>query len=185
MKAMAIATAGLVLSVSVSAAVLPATEVRTTPYDPYLGVFRQIAARPASANAVTMDQVEEWTWKASKFDYSHDDDYHWKTPEQLDAAGAGDCKDKALWLYSKLHAAGAHDLTMVIGKKDAAATEYHAWLYLRLGGKTFLLDPTTDGRVWEVTDFGESEYIPVYGYMAGRAFAYGTSDPRYGAVASR
>ena len=119
--------------------------------------------------------VREWTEKANDIRYDHIEAYRPRSPNEVEASGRGDCKDKALWLYSKLTAAGARNVQLVIGKKDNQAQEFHAWLYLTLNGQAYLLDPTLSGSVCEASDFGIDEYIPVYSYDRNGAYVYETT----------
>lgn len=158
--------------------------VSSTPYDPYLDTFREAAHRPVAARNLSSEEVGRLTEAAYDFRYDHAANYRPKTPQELEASGRGDCKDKAVWLFSKLAASGARDLHLVIGKKHLNADEFHAWLYLKMNGRTYLLDPTFSESAEPVSEFSADEYIPVYSYTGDQSFAYGTSgalagDPRY------
>ena len=64
------------------------------------------------------------------FRYSHSENtdlakYSPAQPEQTAARGAGDCKDKALWLINQMHDASAR---FVIGKFKRGANVSHAWV---------------------------------------------------------
>lgn len=174
----------LILSTPLLAQSIARHQVSQTPYDPYMGAFRTVAAR-GLGHGLNMEAVKQLTEKANDIRYDHIEDFRARSPEEVEASGRGDCKDKALWLYSKLTAMGAQDIQLVIGKKDSRAQEFHAWLYLSLNGHTYLLDPTFSASVSEASDFGAEEYIPVYAYSANGSYVYDTaaagmtSDPRY------
>ena len=181
---------GLVFDVSSQS--LDRYEVPASPYDSYMGAFKTVAARGSADRQITIDEVSHWTEEASSIRYEHLSAYEWKSPAEVDATGTGDCKDKALWLYAKLTEAGARDLEIVVGKKNSRSNEYHAWLYLTLGGRSYLLDPTYSGSVADLSEFRDDEYLPAYSYTASKVFAYrsaassvaGVNDPRYLPVAS-
>jgi transglutaminase-like putative cysteine protease len=172
-------------SIPASAQTFNRREVSQTPYDSYMGSFRTVAARGPGSGLLTMDQVQALTERANDFRYNHVEAYKPQSPEELEATGRGDCKDKAVWLYARLAEAGAREVQLVIGKSDSRAQEFHAWLYLKLGGRTYLLDPTFSGSVNEASEFGMEEYIPVYAYDSNGSYIYEgantglTFDPRY------
>ena len=149
-------------------------EVSHTSYDLYLDSFRSVASQASGAGPLTLDLVREWTEKANDIPYNHVEPYRFRSPEEVEASGYGDCKDKALWLYSKLSAAGARHIQLVIGRKDTQAGEFHAWLYLTFCGRTYLLDPTISGSISEASDYSADEYVPVYAYDRSGAYAYAT-----------
>ena len=151
--------------------------VPETPYDPYLGPFRQVAAAPPGHREFTMDAMEKWTRRAYRFGYEHTGDYEWKTPEEVERTSTGDCKDKALWLYSKLKAAGAAVIELVIGKRHLADADLHAWVVASHQGRTYLLDPASRSSAWEVSEFEWDEYIPVFSYHENQAFSYKIQTP--------
>jgi transglutaminase superfamily protein len=175
----------MILSLPAVAQSLSRREVTSTPYDSYLGSFRTVASKGAGLGSLTGAVVHNLTERANDFRYEHIEAYRPQSPEQLEASGRGDCKDKALWLYAKLRAAGARNVQMVIGKKDTRSEEFHAWIYLTLDGRTYLLDPTFSSSVVEASEFGAEEYIAVYGYDGAGTYVYDTAaagisfDPRY------
>jgi len=182
----------MVAAVLLLVSVLPAQaqfssrrEVSQTPYDAYMGAFRSVAERGPGQGLLTTATVEGLTERAYDFRYDHIEAYRARSPEEVESSGRGDCKDKALWLYSKLAAAGARDMQLVVGKKDNQAQEFHAWLYLSFNGRTYLLDPTFSGSMTEVSEVGADEYIPVYAYDNHGSYIYETAtaalnfDPRY------
>jgi hypothetical protein len=149
-----------------------------------MSAYHQVVARgEGAAGLPSLEQIENWTSQAYDIGYEHTDAYRAKTPEQLEAAGRGDCKDKALWLYAKLAGAGVEDIHFVVGKKDAMADEFHAWLYFKVQGRTYLADPTFSSSVQPASDFDRDEYIPAFSYSGEQAYAYQTAaasfDPRY------
>src|SRR5204862_8270892 len=106
------------LSVPVFGQSIGRHEVARTPYDPYMTAFRRVVSRMPGQGSLSLATVEKLAEKAHDIRYDHLEDYLARSPEEVESSGRGDCKDKALWLYSKLLAVGARDLQMVIGKKD-------------------------------------------------------------------
>lgn len=162
----------LTLSLPTLAQSFSQRKVSGTPYDIYLDSFRSVASQGPGAGPLAMTSVQEWLEKANDIRYDHIEAYRLRSPEEVEASGYGDCKDKALWLFAKLSAAGAHNIQLVIGKKNSQAEEFHAWLYLTLGGCTYLLDPTANEPICEASDFGVDEYIPIYAYDHHGAYDY-------------
>lgn len=153
--------------------------VLQTPYDAYLGPFRAVTQAPAGNNKFTIDAMEKWTREAHRIRYERAGEYEWKSPEEVERTATGDCKDKALWLYSKLRAAGATALELVIGKQNLSDAEFHAWVIAVFEGRSYLLDPASRGSVWEMSDFEWNEYVPFYSYDARNAFAYKFGKPSH------
>lgn len=143
-----------------------------TPYDAYLESFRKIAAAPPGTGEFTLASMEKWTRAAHRIRYERVGDRPWQTPEQTERSATGDCKDKALWLYSRLREAGATALELVIGKQNLFDAELHAWVIARHADRNYLLDPTHCGSVWELSDFDWDEYVPFYSYDGNNAFCY-------------
>jgi len=169
------ASAALLLLLSATSAfplTLEKQSVPKTPYDPYLGPFHQVAATPVSRQEFTFDAIEKWTRRAYRFGYEHIGDYEWKTPEEVERTFTGDCKDKALWLFSRLRASGAPALELVIGKRRLSDTKFHAWVVAFHDGRIYLLDPVSRGSVWETSDFEWDEYVPAFSYDGRQSFSY-------------
>ena len=156
--------------------------VSQTPYDAYLAPFHRVAESPPGAEKFTLASMEKWTRAAHRIRYERRGDRPWQTPEELEHSATGDCKDKALWLYSKLKAAGATSLELVIGKQNLFDSEFHAWVIARHANRDYLLDPSNRSSVWEISDFDWDEYVPFYSYDDSNAFCYEPSlrAPRIG-----
>ncbi len=98
-------------------------------------------------------------WEARRFVYVKDGDGDdWQSPWLTEMKQAGDCEDKALWLYTRLRAQGYDNVRLVIGHYRAMDKDYHVWIMHRDGeGITRILDPTLQNRVWKLEQFGAVE----------------------------
>ena len=79
--------------------------IQATPYDRKLattGVFDS-QAYPNESVPLQSSSPENLFWTAKSFRYVPDSngDY-WQTPQETEARHAGDCEDKAVWLYAQL-----------------------------------------------------------------------------------
>ena len=93
---------------------------------------------------------------------SHDD---WQTPEETQARWAGDCEDKAVWLFAQLKANGYSNVRLVVGRYRLIDKNYHVWVTLADNhGNIFILDPTTQKKVWGNSSFGENQYKTLYSF---------------------
>jgi hypothetical protein len=89
---------------------------------------------------------------------------HWQLPEETEERGAGDCEDKAIWLYSRLLQAGFENVRLVVGKYRIDQPDYHAWVVSYLSGKIYILDPTMDEGIWQARQYPKGFYKPVFSY---------------------
>ncbi|HEX4639311.1 MAG TPA: hypothetical protein VH170_07485 [Chthoniobacterales bacterium] len=144
-------------------------EVRSTPYDRQMSrvemTFAPISSYPVGGPSLTL--VNDWMiqLRAMPYRYSHE----WRTPFEVEHAGAADCKGKALLLYDRMQLNGATNLRFVIGKRRASDSLTHAWLEWDTMFGTLLLDPTFN---WAAT-FKSAEpqyYVAFYGFEGARKF---------------
>ena len=158
------------LSLLTSSVALPApaaqegNTVMATPFDRKIStshVFDVQGGVPSSAKDPLALFME-----ARSFRYTPDRrSDHWQTPEETEARRAGDCEDKAVWLYAQLKAAGYTDTRLVIGKYKSISRQYHVWVtFTDDQGQTLILDPTTQRRPWKLGDFSGGFYVPYYSY---------------------
>ena len=64
---------------------------------------------------------------------------------------------------------------LVIGKIDAQANEFHAWITMEFEGCAYLLDPTYSASIQKVSQVDRDEYLPVYSYRGPNSYAYQTA----------
>jgi hypothetical protein len=140
--------------------------VKSTPYD-QKNALAEVLNRSyhprANSPAEPMDPL---FWKARRFVYIEEkngDD--WRSPRETEKRQAGDCADKALWLYARLRGAGYRNLRLVVGKYQSLDARYHVWLmYTDENGKTLILDPTLQNRIWPMNAFQPGFYRPLFSF---------------------
>ena len=135
-----------------------------TPFDSRLmsaGILNlQVPAHTSNNLDTIFGQAKAFRYKSD----AHGND-HWQTPEETEARWAGDCEDKAVWLFAQLKKNGYEGARLVVGRKDPSSNVLHAWVTLDDGsGNFFLLDPTAFKRVWRSTDFSDGSYKPLYSF---------------------
>ena len=123
-------------------------KVDNTPYDRQMApvwVFLN-ADSPAKSEATTLFTLNDWMRRLRAMPYRYSK--AWKTPAEVQSDRVGDCKGKAVALYEKLLANGAHNVRLVIGKHRTTDLRTHAWVEWETAQGTLLLDPTLN---WTVT----------------------------------
>jgi len=86
----------------------------------------------------TFAQVCEWMKEGGEFRYDGIDHLNPQRPAVTEARRAGDCKDMALWLASKIN---DPSVMFVEGRFDNASSR-HAWLEWWCDGELWVLDVT-------------------------------------------
>ena len=134
---------------------------QATPFDNKIsrsGALESLSRVPETTSA---DQL---FLTARSFRYKKDDATSdlWQTPQETEQRWAGDCEDKAVWLYANLKQNGYQDVRLVIGRFRAGL---HVWVTMPDGqGGYFILDPTAHKRIWNASDFPENLYRPLYSF---------------------
>jgi len=149
-------------------------EVASTPYDRQMSRIQPTLTAPSgyTFDGVSFALVNEWMieLRAMPYRYSRE----WRTPSEVEAARAADCKGKALALYDRLQLNGAANVRFVIGKRRAYDTLTHAWLEWETEMGTLLLDPTFN---WTATIKmpDTRNYIAYYGYEGAHKYLVANS----------
>jgi len=149
-------------------------EVPSTPYDRQMERVQPTLAAPSgySIDGISFALVNEWMieLRAMPYRYSRE----WRTPSEVEAARAADCKGKALALYDRMQLNGAANVRFVIGKRRANDSLTHAWLEWDTETGTVLLDPTFN---WTATLKASDprSYVPFYGYEGAHKFQAATT----------
>jgi predicted transglutaminase-like cysteine proteinase len=99
----------------------------------------------------------------------------WKLPQEVETAPAADCKGKAVALYERMHASGARNVRLVIGKRSWTSRKTHAWLEWNVGGENYLLDPTWNWSACRSERLGSRDYIPLYAYAGAKKYRAATA----------
>ena len=90
---------------------------------------------------------------------------YWQTPQETETRWAGDCEDKAIWLYAHLKQNGHANVRLVVGRYRTLDKNYHVWVSMSDGQDgVFILDPTAQKKIWKVSDFTEESYKPLYSF---------------------
>jgi predicted transglutaminase-like cysteine proteinase len=147
--------------------------IPSTPFDHKLdhsGLFQ--AFRAESIGTASMDQLNVEFATARSFRYISDQDDYWQSAEETSQRHAGDCEDKAIWLFERLTKAGFSDLRLVIGKYRVIDKELHVWITYTDNGTTYLLDPSSQKKIWKSSDFSSEWYKPVYSFDGHNRYSY-------------
>ena len=139
--------------------------ISATPYDHQLKQTGILIAYGPGQNTRSADDLFN---QARAFRYEADpagQDY-WQTPDETEARWAGDCEDKAVWLYAQLKDNGYRGVRLVVGRQNSVLQGFHVWVTLEDTGGTgfYVLDPTMMKRIWHSTDFPEGYYRPLYSF---------------------
>jgi len=137
-----------------------------TPYDRYMTNVRKVIEN-VQHRMSTMDRACELVEQGRQFKYVMGNPYYAKTPAMTAMDRAGDCKDKALWLFNAL---GDPNALYVIGKATKRNPNSHAWVYWWNENRWWILDCTNRSEPLAADTVGEDAYIPYYSF--GRYGAY-------------
>ena len=164
----------IVGSTSFAAAQTKFFEVASTPYDRQMSRIQETFAAPSiyPIQGLSFSLINEWMieLRAMPYRYSHE----WRTPAEVEAARAADCKGKAVALYDRMLLNGATNVRLVIGKRRASDSLTHAWLEWDTEFGPILLDPTFNWTAaTKIRDV--HTYIPFYGYEGGHKYQAATS----------
>jgi len=161
-------------STSVSFAQSTFLEVAAIPYDRQMTRIEPTlrAHSGFTINRLSCALVNQWMieLRAMPYRYSRE----WRTPSEVGAARAADCKGKALTLYDRMQLNGATNLRFVIGKRRPSDRRTHAWLEWETRMGTVLLDPTLNWTA-AIKAQDRRSYIPFYGYEGAHKFQVATS----------
>ena len=140
--------------------------VPSTPYDIH---FLQAGLTHIPTQGMPSQSMESLFAKARSFRYVADLKSRdaWQTPEETEARYAGDCEDKAIWLFMQMKRNG-YDASLVIGRASSQSKGLHVWV--ESDGR--VLDPTAHKRIWNATDFPEGYYRPLYSFDGSNRYRH-------------
>ena len=147
--------------------------VDSTPYDRQMSRIRPVLlTKIANSSQVSLGLVNSWMGELRDIPYG----YHleWKTPSEVETGGPADCKGKAVALYERMHAAGARNVRLVIGKRAPTSRMTHAWLVWDTSNGTYVLDPTFSWTAWRSEQVEQGNYVPYYAYAGSRKYRAST-----------
>lgn len=136
--------------------------IQATPYDKrYKKIERYLEA--------SNKKVKKYLKMASGFKYKNDSRGadNWQLPFETEKRGAGDCDDKAIWLYSKLIKEGIDDVRLVLGNYKSGEFSVHMWVNWYHDGQVFILDPTIDNGIRPAEQYLKDYYQPFYSFHKG------------------
>jgi predicted transglutaminase-like cysteine proteinase len=144
--------------------------VNNTPYDRQMSRIRPVlcASSHRPKQEVSLTLVNHWIENLRAIPYGFS--MEWKTPAEVESEAAADCKGKAVALYDLMHAHGADNVRLVIGKRTWMSQKTHAWLEWTASSGTYVLDPTINWSALRAEDLGGRSYIPLYAYSGDRKY---------------
>ncbi len=154
--------------------------VPSTPYDRQMTriqpvLFSKIA--PHSNSNISLAVVNHWMQNLRGIPYGFSAE--WKTPAEVETGSAADCKGKAVALYQRMHASGANNVRLVIGKRSWMSRKTHAWLEWTTEGASYVLDPTWNWAACRAEKVGSHAYIPFYAYAGAKKYRAASSSTLY------
>jgi hypothetical protein len=143
--------------------------VPSTPYDHQMTRIQPILFSKGSAhNNLSLAIVNHWIQDLRGIPYGFSSE--WKTPSEVATGAAADCKGKAVALYERMHANGAANVRLVIGKRSWSSSKTHAWLEWTTDSGNYVLDPTMNWAACRAEKMGTRAYIPMYAYDGTRKY---------------
>ncbi len=169
-KILALAAVVICLSTASCFASAIFLSVDSTPYDRQMSRIRPVLTSRTSEpdREVSLAVVNQWIGSLREIPYG----YHaeWKTPAEVEAGQAADCKGKAVALYKRMQSQGAKKVRLVIGMRAPTSRVTHAWLTWETGHGTYVLDPTFNWMACRSEQLSERSYVPLYAYSGARKF---------------
>ena len=144
--------------------------VDATPYDRQMTrIAPVLTSKPQpSKDSLSLAVVNNWIQSLREIPYGFSP--QWKTPNEVASDPAADCKGKAVALYQKMQAHGAHNVRLVIGKRTPMSRKTHAWLEWNTAGSTYVLDPTINWSAYRTEQVASHNYRPLYAYSGSRKY---------------
>lgn len=123
-----------------------------------------------TSNPDTRRSIDELFTVARSFRYKQERNTdHWQTPQETESSHAGDCEDKAVWLYWVLKTNGYENVALHVGRYRSADSRLHAWITVADESGDWVLDPTTQRRIWRASEFSADYYRTLFQYTGAQA----------------
>jgi hypothetical protein len=154
--------------------------VPSTPYDKQMSRIQPVLfskTTVAANSTLSLAIVNHWIQDLRGIPYGFSSE--WKTPQEVQTGAAADCKGKAVALYQKMHANGAHNVRLVIGKRSWMSSKTHAWIEWNMDGANYVLDPTINWSACRSEKLGSRAYIPLYAYAGARKYRAASAGTLY------
>jgi hypothetical protein len=147
--------------------------VPTTPYDSRIALAGVLSI-PSTAAGTKSPETLFIIAKGFRSQKDAQGKDHWQTPQETEARRAGDCEDKALWLFAQLKKNGFHKARLVVGRQRASSGGLHVWVVLESDSDAlfYVLDPTNQKRIWKSTDFSDGSYRPLYSFDGSNRYRH-------------
>lgn len=144
--------------------------VSSTPYDHQMSRIQgYLTSKAESSNeSVSLGLVNRWIQDLRGIPYGFTQE--WKTPKEVETGSFADCKGKAVALYEKMHAHGARNVRLVIGRRMPTSQKTHAWLEWRTDNATYVLDPTINYAAFRTDELSSYSYRPLYAYSGAQKY---------------
>ncbi len=152
--------AGSLTFASIAQAVDLGYKAGRTPYDRYMSPVKKVLSNVGGEEDSLRD-VTRLMKVGHRFRYSFNRPYTAMPPAVTEKNRSGDCKDKALWLLSRINDDSAR---FVIGRASNRSTISHAWVMWKNDGRWWVLDCTNNSRPLPADKLGSDKYIPLYSY---------------------
>jgi hypothetical protein len=162
-KTAALALAGLLAMTAPGKSELDlGASTSVTPYDRYMQPVRQVLEGTRDRKP-SIAEVSDLMRTGRGFHYEYTQPYVAASPAVTAARGAGDCKDKSLWLAQQMD---SRDVRFVVGRTHPYSTTLHAWLLWRSSGEYYILDCTNTSRPIPVSSLMPGEYTAKYSWSS-------------------
>lgn len=139
-----------------------------TPYDRYMTPVNNVLSEVTGAEDSLRD-VTRLMKVGRRFRYSFNRPYTAMPPSVTERTRSGDCKDKALWLLSRMNDDSAR---FVIGKATSRSAISHAWVMWENNGRWWVLDCTNNSRPIPADSLSRNQYIPLYSYAKDGVYVH-------------
>jgi predicted transglutaminase-like cysteine proteinase len=124
--------------------------VGSTPHDRQMGRIRPVLLSLKSNHSehqTSLAMVNHWIEDLRGIPYGFSQE--WKTPREVEAGAAADCKGEAVTLSKPMEDSGASNVRLVIGKRDSTSRLTHTWLVWETDSGTDVLYPTINRMAYQ------------------------------------
>jgi hypothetical protein len=139
-----------------------------TPYDRYMQPVRRVLGSLGGADP-SMATVGDLMREGHAFTYSYEQPFVAAAPATTAFKGAGDCKDKTLWLAKEMN---ARNVRFVVGKRYLDSPTGHAWLLWRKDGQYWILDCTNACYPIPAVTVHYGNYVAQYSWSQNCAYRH-------------
>ncbi len=157
----------------------PLFSVPATPYDRQMVRIQPLlVSSPATQGGnLSVALVNHWMSDLRGIPYGYST--QWRTPDEVARDPVADCKGKAVSLYDRMRAHGAHNVRLVIGKRAATSRVTHTWVEWTEGSQTYVLDPTINWTACSTSKISNSSYVPYFAFSGTKKFRAASADHLY------